>query len=242
MGCFTVLAVGDVMLGGRALPVIRTEGSEYPFRGTIDILKHADMSMANLEAPFTSRGTSFDKTYTFRVPPNYASGLVSAGFDVVSLANNHIMDYGPEGLYDTIHVLDSLGVLHCGAGRDWNEAEEPAIYTDGLWRVGVLGYSMTYPLEFWATSNRPGTAYPHDERFFRTIRALKEAVDLVIVTFHWGGELKRYPKPYQRTFAQRAVDLGADLVIGHHPHILQALAGVQCDLHHNPSPAVVGCL
>ena len=222
-GCFSLIAVGDIMLGGRALHVIREKGPGYPFRSTQHILKRADMTIANLEAPFTERGTPFDKTYTFRVPPGLAVGLLDAGFDVVTLANNHIMDYGPEGLYDTIHTLDSLGILHCGAGHDWNEAEKPAFFQSSGWRIGAIGYAMTYPLEFWATSERAGTAYPHQGRFEATLSKLDGIADLVVVSFHWGGELRPQPKSYQRSYARRAIDLGADIVIGHHPHILQGV-------------------
>ncbi|MFH1941161.1 MAG: CapA family protein [bacterium] len=219
----SILAVGDLMMGGRALTILEERGPDYPFDSTRTILQQADISIANLEAPFTTRGVAFDKQYTFRVPPEYAIGVKRAGFDVLTLANNHVLDYGPEGLFSTSDILDSLSIAHCGAGRDAKEAERGVVLERGGWRVGFLAYSMTYPSEFWDGSERCGTAYPHQGRMEAHIRSLKDSVDLVVVSFHWGGDLHVHPRPYQREYAHIAVDCGADLVVGHHPHVLQGL-------------------
>ena len=217
------VAVGDLMMGGSALSIIRTKGSEYPFEPTKSILRTADIAMANLEAPFTLKGEPFEKTFTFRVPPEFVQGIYDAGLDVLTLANNHILDYGPEGLFSTMALLDSLGIAYCGAGRTIKEAEDGVILQRGHWRIGFLAYSLTYPAEFWATSSKSGTAYPHPQRMEKNIRMLKEEVDLVVVSFHWGGEKMVRPKSYQRRYGHQAIDCGADLVIGHHPHVLQGL-------------------
>jgi poly-gamma-glutamate synthesis protein (capsule biosynthesis protein) len=187
------------------------------------VLTASDIAVANLEAPFTTSGHPFDKKYTFMVPPDFAPGLKSAGFDVLTLANNHILDYGPSGLFTTMRVLDTLGIAYCGAGRDRVQAEEPVVCCVEGRKIGFLAFSMTYPSEFWAGSDRAGTAYPDLERMKKTITALKDTVDLVVVSYHWGGELKTTPKAYQKRFACNAVDAGADLVLGHHPHVLQGL-------------------
>jgi len=219
----SLVAVGDVMMGGSALPVIRKKGIDYPFHLTRAILRTADISFANLEAPFTLSGRPFDKTFTFRVPPEYAEGLDRAGFDVLTLANNHTLDYGPEGLCSTLEVLDRLGIAFCGVGRNVEEAERGVILERGGWRIGFLAFSLTYPSAFWATLQKCGTAYPHLDRLKKTLRRMREEVDVVVVSFHWGGELKTYPKSYQRYYAHRAVEWGADLVVGHHPHVIQGL-------------------
>lgn len=219
----SLIVVGDLMMGGSALPVLRKKGSDYPFDLTRTHLLSADITLANLEAPFTQSGKAFDKTFIFRVPPEYAGGVARAGFDVLTLANNHILDYGPEGLLSTVMVLDSLGIAHCGVGSDLSAAERGVVVNRGMWRVGFLAYSMTYPTDFWATQGKIGTAYPYPDRFRECLRVMREEADLIVVSFHWGGELKDDPKPYQRLFARRAIDGGADLVVGHHPHVLQGL-------------------
>jgi len=222
-GSVSLVVVGDLMMGGSALPILHQKGADYPFDLTRTHLHTADIALANLEAPFTHSGKAFDKTFIFRVPPEYAGGVARAGFDVLTLANNHILDYGPEGLFSTVMVLDSLGIAHCGVGHDLSAAERGVVVKRGPWRVGFLAYSMTYPADFWATLGRMGTAYPYPERFKECLRVMREEADLIVVSFHWGGELKVDPKPYQRLFAHRAIDWGADLVVGHHPHVLQGL-------------------
>ncbi|HHS13622.1 MAG TPA: CapA family protein [bacterium] len=219
----TLAAVGDLMMGGRVLPFIELYGMHYPFDSTRATIRSADIAMANLEAPFTLTGKPFEKTYTFRVPPDLAPALADAGFDVMTLANNHILDFGPEGLTETMETLDRLSVLYCGAGKDRKQAERAAVLETGGWRVGFLAYSMTYPSEFWADQNRGGAAYPHPRRMQRQIASLADSVDAVVVSFHWGGERLPVPREYQRHFAHMAVDAGAHLIIGHHPHVLQGV-------------------
>lgn len=217
----SVVAVGDLMMSGSALSIIRTRGPDYPFDSTRTVIQRADIAMANLEAPVSTQGHPFKKRFTFRVPPSFIPGICNAGFDVMTLANNHIMDFGDVGLYDTIEWLDLSGIAHCGAGTDIAEAHKGTICSVNNWRIAFLAYSLTYPSEFWATRYHAGTAYPNLDRLRNRIQSLKDSTDLVIVSFHWGGELMTKPKAYQRFYAHLAIDQGADLVIGHHPHILQ---------------------
>jgi len=217
------VAVGDLMMGARALSVIASRGPAYPFEATRSIINAADIAMANLEAPFTRGGEPFDKTFTFRVPPEFAWGIRDAGFDVMTLANNHILDFGPDGLISTKDILDSLGIAYCGAGLTLQQAEQGTILQRGHWKIGFAAYSLTYPAEFWATSIRSGTAFPETHRMVENIRQLKGKTDLVVVSFHWGAEKRETPKSYQIMYGHLAIDSGADLVIGHHPHVLQGL-------------------
>ncbi len=215
--------VGDLQMGGSCLPVITNKGSDYPFDSTRTLISISDLAIANLEAPFVLQGKPFNKKFTFRVDPVYAAGPLRAGFDVFTLANNHILDYGPEGLNTTLHTLDSLQIRYCGAGNNLHEAEKPCLVTVNNWKIGIFSFSLTYPAAFWARENQPGTAYPHLERIQSHINTIRDDCDLIIIAFHWGGELLTYPKPYQKFYAHRVIDFGADIVIGHHPHVLQGI-------------------
>jgi poly-gamma-glutamate capsule biosynthesis protein CapA/YwtB (metallophosphatase superfamily) len=219
----TVAAVGDVMMAGSALEVIRQKGADYPFDSTRAAIQSADIAFANLEAPFGADGTPFPKEFTFRVPPEYSSGLVNAGFDVVNLANNHILDFGPSPFATTLRLLDSLGIAVCGAGMNLDSAESAAVVVRNGWRTAFLGFSLTYPESFRASAKKPGTAFAVRERVTRQIAEARSRCDLVIASFHWGKELHTFPEPYQREFARAAIDAGADLVLGHHPHVPQGI-------------------
>ncbi|MGH7597470.1 MAG: CapA family protein [bacterium] len=225
----SLVAVGDVMLGTWVTSYLDSSGATYPFEPTRHILEAADFAIANLEAPFTDRGSPVkDKTFTFRVPPKHAIGLKESGFDILHLANNHILDYGPDGLFDTIATLDSLALTHVGAGENIAAAFAPAILErDGLdgkkLRLGFLGFSMTHPEEFYAGKNKPGTAFPFDERYIAALDSLVPKVDIMVVSFHWGAEKMVKPKAYQIEMAHLAIDRGADIVLGHHPHVLQGV-------------------
>jgi poly-gamma-glutamate capsule biosynthesis protein CapA/YwtB (metallophosphatase superfamily) len=217
----SIAAVGDIMIGNHTTEYIESYGVDYPFNGTSKVLSQADIAFANLESPFTHTGTKFEKKFNFKVPPDYARGLIRGGFDVVTLANNHILDYGMEGLKNTITVLDSIGLNHCGAGLTLDQAQQPAIIERNGFRIGFLGYSLVFPEEFWATRSRGGTNYPTNLE--KNIRHADSLADFIVVTFHWGAEGMNYPKEYQKFFAHTAIDCGTDLVLGHHPHVLQGL-------------------
>jgi poly-gamma-glutamate capsule biosynthesis protein CapA/YwtB (metallophosphatase superfamily) len=217
----TVAAVGDLMMAGSALQIIRSKGPDYPFDSTRAVLSSADLAIANLEAPFGTEGRPFPKQFTFLVPPEFASGLANAGFDAVNLANNHILDFGRRPFFTTLGLLDSLGIAVCGAGENLDSAEAGTVVVRKGWRTAFLGFSLTYPEAFWASAKKSGTAFAVKERIARRIAALRPDCDLVVASFHWGKELHARPEPYQTEFAHAAIDAGADLVLGHHPHVPQ---------------------
>lgn len=222
--CASVVAVGDVMLGGSALPVMKENGYDYAFNPTREELTKADVAIANLETALTHRGKPFDKKYTFRNPPEkMVPALKNAGFDLVSLANNHTVDYGIVGLKDTLNALQKGALPSVGAGMNVKQARAVHIIEVNGQKLGFLGYSLTYPEEFWATSRRPGTAFGHASHIKRDVIEAKKQVDHVIVQFHWGREGTTDLRYYQPQLARMAIDSGASLIIGHHPHVLQGM-------------------
>ncbi len=220
---FSILAVGDVMTGGSMAPWVNDSGPDYPFANTGSLIRQADIAVCNLEAPYGTKGKAFDKKFTFLVPPRLAAGIKEAGFDVVAMANNHMMDYGPEPLKATLVLLDSLGIAHSGAGMTLAEARKPAIVERNGIKVAFLSYSRVHPTQFWATAKKAGTAPAYENQIKEDIQRSKELADIVVVSFHWGAELMDTTKLYQRTLAHFCIDQGADLVLGHHPHILQGM-------------------
>lgn len=220
----TIAAVGDIMLGGTAAPELVRYGYDYPFARVAELVRGADMAFGNLEGPLTHRGTAFPKKYVFRSPPEHvAPALARAGFDVVSLANNHSMDYGLEGLRDTIAALMQAGVRHAGAGEDLAEARRPAVLEVEGVRVALLAYSLTFPEEFWATGTRAGSAFGHERHVRADVAAARARADAVLVSFHWGQEGSTELRDYQRTLGRAAIEAGAAAAIGHHPHVLQGV-------------------
>ena len=216
---FSVLVAGDVMLGGRARRALKERAMQYPFEAVSPLLRHADVVVANLEGPLAAQAEREDRRFSYRVRPASAKALARAGIHAVTLANNHLLDCGRAGVLETISALETAGVIYVGAGRNEAEAHRPAILQASGVRVGILGY-------YWnrrcaATSALPGSAMDAPASLDADIRALRPLVDRIVVTCHWGVPYEREPSLDDRLKARRAIDLGADAVIGHHAHVIQ---------------------
>ena len=217
---WTLLAGGDVLLD-RTEP----EGID-PFTKVQPDLASADVAIVNLEMAITERGEPYEKEYVFRAPGSAALTLVGAGIDVVSLANNHVFDFGREGLEDTISVLDEVGILRPGAGSNNAEAYAPRILTlDNGVRVAFVSATAVVPGGFASGADRPGVADAKwaTPRVLAAVRAAAAGNDVVVVSLHWGVEREPCPNEEQRTLAQQIIEAGADLILGHHPHVLQPI-------------------
>ena len=217
-------AVGDIMLAGSGDAAYQRLGCDYPFAATTAELHRGDLAVGNLEAPLSRSGVEFMyKKFRFRADPSCASALKRAGFSVLTLANNHIMDFGEPALLETIQHLGNNSILSAGAGRNLAAARQKALLTVKGARIAFVAYSMTLPVEFFAAAERAGTA-PGYPRFYREdIAQAKSSADYVIVSFHWGMEGADTPHPNQVAAAHAAIDAGADVVLGHHPHVLQGI-------------------
>jgi poly-gamma-glutamate capsule biosynthesis protein CapA/YwtB (metallophosphatase superfamily) len=223
LGEVRILAAGDVMLGSWIDQVTRSKGWNYPFVQLDSIVNQADIFFCNLEAPFGTNGAAFEKTYTFRVSPDLVQILAAGRINIVSLANNHMMDYGGEPLQTTIELLDKNNIYHSGAGLNLQEARKPARLAVKGKNISVACYSLTFPEEFWATDTSVGTCFPSHSFVFRDFKKFKSDSSILVVSFHWGGELQTMPKEYQIALAHQVIDAGADLIIGHHPHVIQGI-------------------
>lgn len=220
----TIAAVGDVMLGGRTGPFLVEHGPDYPYREVMSVLREADIVAANLESAISSRGAAVkDKQFTLRADPLAARSLKTAGIRVVTLANNHSMDFGPQALQDTLEALTENEILFTGAGMNLDDARSPALVKIKGKTLAFLSYSLTYPVEFYASGGRAGTAPGYAEFVKADILKVRPKADLVIVSIHWGAELMTAAKDYQIALGRQAIDWGADLVLGHHPHVLQEI-------------------
>lgn len=164
-----------------------------------------------------------NKKFTLRAAPIAAQALKKAGIRVVTLANNHSMDFGPLALRDTLTALNENDILSTGAGMDLADARSPAFLKVKGRTIAFLAYSLTFPLEFFASAGRPGTAPGYGDFVRSDIEKARRSADLVVVSFHWGAELMTAAKDYQIELGCNAIDWGADLVLGHHPHVLQEL-------------------
>ena len=223
-GEITIAAVGDIMLGHRAEPYLMKEGPGYPFVNVLPALRQADVIVGNLENPISSRGEAVEnKKFTLRAAPVAVDALKAGGIRVVSLANNHILDFGPLALQDTLRFLGENTILSSGAGMNLDDARAPAMLRVGDRTIAFLSYSLTFPVEFYASAGRPGTAPGYKEYVKADIQKVRPLADLVVVSFHWGAELMPAAKDYQRELGHLSIDWGADLILGHHPHILQEL-------------------
>ncbi len=223
-GEVVIQAAGDVMLGGRWEKTLSKDNYYHAFERIAPELKKGDITLVNLEAPLTSRGKEYtEKKFRFRVNPSAVAALKKAGITAVTLANNHIMDFGSQGLADTIKLLDEQGIDHVGAGENISAARKLVIKEIRGTKVGMLGYSLTMPHEFWAGEDRAGTAPLLEKIMLEYIAKAKKQVRVLIVNVHWGEEAKTRLRPYQPVLGRKMIDAGADVVIGHHPHILQGI-------------------
>jgi poly-gamma-glutamate capsule biosynthesis protein CapA/YwtB (metallophosphatase superfamily) len=218
-------AVGDITFGESVGPAMRERGGAYPWAFVAPTLRKADITVGNLETAVTTRGVAAIKEFTFRGPPEALGPIHDvAGFDVLTLANNHTVDFGRDALMDTVRAVRAAGMQPIGAGANDRQARRPALVEAGGLKVAFLGYSDVNPLGFNATSSEPGTARADVGAITADVRAALRRADVAVCFFHWGTELHAQPDSRQQLFAAACVNAGAQVVIGAHPHVLGGLA------------------
>jgi poly-gamma-glutamate capsule biosynthesis protein CapA/YwtB (metallophosphatase superfamily) len=214
-----LIAVGDVMLGrgvAEAGPC-----SRQPLAAVAPWLRTADLTLGNLECVVAQGGAPRPGPYRLRAPLSAVASLRDAGFDLLGLANNHALDYGPEGLAETVSRLQEAGIAAVGAGPDAGAAFRPLIREiDGV-RLAFLAFNSVPDPEDKAQEDGWSRAGWDRAQATAAIAAARAQADAVIVSIHWGYEYELRADPAQRDMAQAMLDAGADLVIGHHPHVVQ---------------------
>lgn len=226
----TLEAVGDIMLGRTVGEQILAQGPEIVFAGVQSALDAADVRVGNLECALTDRSVSEHKAYTLQAPPEAAKALSLGKFDLVSLANNHAMDFGYQGLTDSQNNLKKYGIATVGAGANSAAAHAPVILERNGLRLAFLAYVEVLPeldgfdTHDWnATASDPGIAWADPEQINADVAAAKLQADVVIVMLHSGFENVTSLSADQIAAAHAAIDAGAALVIGSHPHLLQTI-------------------
>jgi D-alanyl-D-alanine carboxypeptidase len=221
----SMMFVGDIMLdrGVRQLIERRGKGDYlYPFE-FVPFLKDPDILFANLEGPISDLGYDIGNTYSFRMSPQAIPALKEAGFDVLSIANNHIGDWGLSALEDTVNRLRASGIVPVGGGLNGADAREVKIVERNGIKVGFLGFSDVGPAWLTEQDNLPTIVLANDPDFEKIIDSASKKVDYLVVSFHFGEEYQSTSNERQRLLAHKAIDAGAKIIIGHHPHVAQEL-------------------
>jgi poly-gamma-glutamate capsule biosynthesis protein CapA/YwtB (metallophosphatase superfamily) len=227
-----VAFLGDTMLGGAAQRLLDRHGYDYPLARIRHLWSDADLVVVNLESAVTRRSSPADKhetghpRYWYRADPRSVHTLATHGVRVASLANNHVADFGADGVLDTMAALDAAGIAHCGAGSSDTEARRPAVVEVNGLRLGFLSVMQRYDMYIaegtYARRGHPGPARLRMSRLGPDIAALRAQVDVCVVLVHWGRNY-RAVTPLQQQLAKEIAAAGPDLVIGHHPHVAQPL-------------------
>jgi len=221
-GGVTLAFAGDVHFTGRTARLLSDPATAF---GPVSaVLRAADFAAVNLETPVTSRGTPQPKTYHFRTVPAAFTALRAAGVDLVTLANNHVLDYGPVGLADTLAAARAARFPYVGIGADAAAAWAPYVTTVKGLRIAVVGVSQVAELaSSWvATPSRPGEANAIDlARTLAAVRAARRLAPTVIVFMHWGTEGQACPDLGQLSLARKLAAAGASIIVGAHAHMLQ---------------------
>ncbi|MFA4818452.1 MAG: CapA family protein [Patescibacteria group bacterium] len=221
----TILAVGDIMLSRNvAAKIAKAKNPLLPFQQVKDLLLATDFNIGNLESPFSGKDT-YPKTgsLVFNAPRWSVQGLVKYNFKVLSLANNHVLDQGLKGLIYTKNYLAQNNIQAIGAGQNLSEAWQPAIIEAKGVKIGFIAASYASLNDNGKKKNEYVARLEDLDNLKKSIAQAKDKADLVIVSLHAGTEYKHQPNNAQIKFAHAAIDNGADLVIGHHPHWAQTI-------------------
>lgn len=219
----TLYFVGDIMLDRGVKGSVKKNfaGNYNTLFENITVLQEADILFGNLEGDVSDKGTNVGSKFSFRMDPAVIPALSLAGFDIVSFANNHVGDWNVAAFEDTMARLKEGGILFTGANINKFEAGKPTIIEKKGIKFGFIGFSDVGPNWLQATEKNPGILLASDPHFKEIIEEAKKSVDVLIVSVHWGIEYEKVHNDRQELLAHTAIENGADMVIGHHPHVME---------------------
>jgi poly-gamma-glutamate synthesis protein (capsule biosynthesis protein) len=228
-----IILGGDVMLGRLVKGQILKHGPDYPLGPIANVMRQADLTIVNLECAITASEQEWSgafKAFYFGASPEAAESLAHAGVDLVSLANNHSLDYDIQGLKDTFHYLQKKNIKYAGAGNNIDEALTPAILECKGLKFGMAAFCDHQP-DFAATSNRPGMAYldlnNEKEALVQIASALEkmkqQKIDYPILSLHWGPNMVHRPSKQFVRIAHAVIDMGYKMLFGHSAHVFQGI-------------------
>ncbi len=219
----SMIFAGDIMLdrGVRASVVKYMNGDYAKLFENLKLLKDFNIAFANLEGPVSDQGRDKHNLYSFRMDPATLPVLKNAGISIVSVANNHVGDWGRAAYIDTLARLKQNNLLFAGGGLNKAQAETPTIIVKNGMKLGFLGFSDVGPNDMAAGTDQAGLLLASDKNFDEIIRNASTQVDYLIVSFHFGEEYKPIHNQRQEYLAHRAADDGAKIVIGSHPHVVE---------------------
>lgn len=217
--------VGDIMLARHIENIFNKENDpSFHFLLTADYLRESDITFGNLEGPISSRGENMGSTYSFRFNPDVINGLLYSGFDVMSIANNHIYDWGEDAFFDTINYLEKNNIYYSGGGNDYESAHKPVKIKKNNELFCFLSYSQFSGEYISGIESRPSIAFLDKDQIINDINHAKaELCNSIFVSLHWGNEYETKSLKSQKELAKSFIDAGALAVIGHHPHVVQEI-------------------
>lgn len=220
--------MGDVMIGRGVNAILATRGYNYVWGDTLNLLRSTDLNIANLETTLTNSDHEVPKVFNFKASPDRVKCLTDANIQVVNLANNHILDFAEEGLKETLATLDSAQIQHTGAGINIDSASSPVIVNRKNISLAILGCTDNEP-GWKATATKTGVNYvdvsnkKDREKILQYVEQLQKQNDFVIVSIHWGPNLKEFPEKQFIAFAHEMIDHGASVIHGHSAHNFQGI-------------------
>ena len=221
----TLVAVGDIMLGDSAMLIgrgvnskIKEKGVKYPFQHVVSTLRTGDITFGNLECVLSEKSEKVHSSQSLimRGMPRSGEGLRYAGFNVLSLANNHTMEHGEEALFETMEVLSSYGIKYVGVVEDAKKDRNPIVVQIKGIKIAFLAYCLLHEDTAYCNVDNPS-------EIIEDVKKSRLQADVVIVSLHWGDEFIQKPSPQQVKLAREIIDAGANVILGHHPHVLQGI-------------------
>lgn len=219
-----LLFLGDIMLdrGVKRSVSNNLQGDYSALFVNTSYIASADVAFANLEGPVATGGKNVGSRFSFRMDPIVLESIKKTGIDIVSFANNHVGDYTQEAFVETLRHLDEQDIRYTGAGNNYAEASTPAVIIVRGMKIGYLAATDVGPVWLKATEKNPGVLLANDPALAQVITKAKSQVDILVVSFHFGNEYS-LPSDRQILLAHSAIDSGADIVVGHHPHVMQRI-------------------